>query len=343
MRRHEGGLRQQLAPLRAQFDQVLPIGAVAVQEHDQLLHRAALGIEPRSVDRGRHVPVSVGFQDVSGRLARSRPRPSSISTCRARCDFLGGPRYKSSSGGLDESKAECSGEAFQGEAASMTSSAKSAIHTAETVAGRSAKRADLKPVFRFAPSPNGYLHIGHAYSALRNYEMARQHDGRFLLRLEDIDVDRCRPEYEQAIFDDLAWLGLQWEEPVLRQSEHFSLYASAVERLRDRGLLYPCFCSRLEISRVVSGVRDWPRDPDGGPIYPGTCRHLPIEERERRLASGQHAALRIDMAKRCRRPACCSAWCEFGEGEEGRDVRAEPSSGATRCWPRKDIPTSYHV
>jgi glutamyl-Q tRNA(Asp) synthetase len=225
----------------------------------------------------------------------------------------------------------------------MTSSAKSASHTAETAAGRTAKRADLRPVFRFAPSPNGYLHIGHAYSALRNYEMARQHDGRFLLRLEDIDVDRCRPEYEQAIFDDLAWLGLKWEEPVLRQSQHFSLYASAVERLRDRGLLYPCFCSRLEISRVVSGVRDWPRDPDGGPIYPGTCRHLPIEERERRLASGQHAALRIDMAQAVTEAGMLLAWCEFGEGEEGRDVRAEPQLWGDAVLARKDIPTSYHV
>src|SRR6476619_6605188 len=119
----------------------------------------------------------------------------------------------------------------------MTSSASSAPGHA----GRPKGDNDLRPVFRFAPSPNGYLHIGHAYSALRNYEMARQHDGRFLLRLEDIDLDRCRPEYEAAIFEDLEWLGLTWEEPVLRQSQHFSLYASAIEGLRDRGLLYPCF------------------------------------------------------------------------------------------------------
>lgn len=202
---------------------------------------------------------------------------------------------------------------------------------------------DLRPVFRFAPSPNGFLHIGHAYSALQNFENARRRDGRFLLRLEDIDLDRCRPEYEAAIFEDLAWLGVKWEEPVLRQSEHFSLYASAVEGLRDRGLLYPCFCSRLEISRVVSGVRDWPRDPDGGPIYPGTCRHLPAEERDRRLASGQHAALRLDMGQAVSEAGMLLAWCEYGEGEEASDVRAEPQLWGDAVLARKDIPTSYHI
>jgi glutamyl-Q tRNA(Asp) synthetase len=221
----------------------------------------------------------------------------------------------------------------------MTSSAASTPGPVAKAAGK----GDLRPVFRFAPSPNGYLHIGHAYSALRNYEMARQQDGRFLLRLEDIDLDRCRPEYEAAIFEDLEWLGLTWEGPVLRQSQHFSLYASAIEGLRDRGLLYPCFCSRLEISRVISGVRDWPRDPDGGPIYPGTCRHLPVEERERRLASGQHAALRIDMGQAVGEAGMLLAWCEFGEGEEGRDVRAEPQLWGDAVLARKDIPTSYHI
>ncbi len=205
------------------------------------------------------------------------------------------------------------------------------------------QESDLRPVFRFAPSPNGYLHLGHAYSALRNSELARQHDGRFLLRLEDIDLDRCRPDYEQAVFEDLAWLGLVWEEPVLRQSEHFSLYASAVEGLRDRGLLYPCFCSRLDIARVVSGLRDWPRDPDGGPIYPGTCRHLSQDERARRLASGQHAALRLDMAQAVSEAGMGLAWRELGEGEEGRDVRAEPQLWGDAVLARKDIPTSYHI
>ncbi|MDB5648631.1 MAG: tRNA glutamyl-Q(34) synthetase GluQRS [Hyphomicrobiales bacterium] len=203
--------------------------------------------------------------------------------------------------------------------------------------------SSLQPVFRFAPSPNGYLHIGHAYSVLRNYEMAREQDGRFLLRIEDIDIDRCRPDYEQAIYEDLAWLGITWEQPVLRQSEHFAVYASAVERLRERGLLYPCFCTRLDISRAVSGVRDWPRDPDGAPIYPGTCRHLSLDERDRRLASGQHAALRIDMSQALSEAGMLLAWCEYGEGDEPRDVRAEPMLWGDTVLARKDIPTSYHV
>lgn len=206
-----------------------------------------------------------------------------------------------------------------------------------------ADRSVLQPVFRFAPSPNGYLHIGHAYSALRNFEMARAHDGRFLLRIEDIDTDRCRPDYEQAIYEDLTWLGISWEKPVLRQSEHFSDYARAMERLQDQGLLYPCFCTRLDISRVVSGVRDWPRDPDGAPIYPGTCRHLSQEERNRRLASGQHAALRIDMSQAIFEAGMLLGWCEYGEGEEPRDVRAEPMLWGDTVLARKDIPTSYHV
>jgi glutamyl-Q tRNA(Asp) synthetase len=217
--------------------------------------------------------------------------------------------------------------------------------SSEFVKGREqvADRSVLQPVFRFAPSPNGYLHIGHAYSALRNFEMARAHDGRFLLRIEDIDTDRCRPDYEQAIYEDLSWLGITWEKPVLRQSEHFSDYARAVERLQDQGLLYPCFCTRLDISRVVSGVRDWPRDPDGAPIYPGTCRHLSREERNRRLASGQHAALRIDMSQALFEAGMLLGWCEYGEGEEPRDVRAEPMLWGDTVLARKDIPTSYHV
>ncbi|MDB5595104.1 MAG: gluQ [Hyphomicrobiales bacterium] len=206
-----------------------------------------------------------------------------------------------------------------------------------------ADRSVLQPVFRFAPSPNGYLHIGHAYSALRNFEMARAHDGRFLLRIEDIDTDRCRPDFEQAIYEDLTWLGITWEKPVLRQSEHFSDYARTVERLQDQGLLYPCFCTRLDISRVVSGVRDWPRDPDGAPIYPGTCRQLSQEERNRRLASGQRAALRIDMSQAIFEAGMLLGWCEYGEGEEPRDVRAEPMLWGDTVLARKDIPTSYHV
>ena len=209
--------------------------------------------------------------------------------------------------------------------------------------GALAPKGDMRPVFRFAPSPNGYLHIGHAYSALRNFDMARRRDGRFILRIEDIDTERCRPEYEQAIFEDLEWLGLTWDEPVLRQSEHFSAYAKAVEHLQERSLLYPCFCSRLEISRVVEERRDWPRDPDGGPLYPGCCQHVSDEERARRLASGQHAALRINMAQAVSQIGQLLGWPEYGEGDDVRDIHAEPALWGDCVLARKDIPTSYHI
>ena len=134
------------------------------------------------------------------------------------------------------------------------------------------------PVFRFAPSPNGYLHLGHALSALRNFELARAAGGRFLLRIEDIDAARCRPDYEQAIYDDLAWLGITWEQPVRRQSAHFDEYGAALARLDAMGLVYPSFESRGEIARLVAAREThapWPRDPDGAPLYPGDARALP--------------------------------------------------------------------
>src|SRR5580693_10616783 len=143
----------------------------------------------------------------------------------------------------------------------------------------------MPPVFRFAPSPNGYLHLGHAYSALLNADMARAADGQLLLRIEDIDPQRCRPEYEKAIYEDLRWLGISWQEPVRRQSENFSDYRAAVAKLEAEGLIYPSFESRSEINALVgererSGLR--PRDPDGVPLYPGAARNLPSAERERR-------------------------------------------------------------
>src|SRR5499427_2008089 len=142
------------------------------------------------------------------------------------------------------------------------------------------------PVFRFAPSPNGFLHLGHALSALINVEMARAADGRFLLRIEDIDAARCRSEYEAAIYQDLAWLGIGWEQPVRRQSEHFDDYRVALARLDAMGLLYPSFESRGEIARMVAARERharWPRDPDGAPFYPGDARALSSSERRRRI------------------------------------------------------------
>src|SRR2546427_5156066 len=140
------------------------------------------------------------------------------------------------------------------------------------------------PVFRFAPSPNGYLHLGLAYSALLNFDLARQAGGRFLLRIEDIDATRCRPEFEAAIYEDLGWLGITWETPVRRQSEHFGDYRDAIGKLSAQGLIYPAFESRAEIARLVAQRETagaWPRDPDGAPLYPGAAKSLSSAERQR--------------------------------------------------------------
>src|SRR5215475_707635 len=173
-----------------------------------------------------------------------------------------------------------------------------------------------RPVFRFAPSPNGYLHLGHAFSALLNFDLARERGGRFLLRIEDIDATRCRPEFEAAIYEDLAWLGIAWETPVRRQSEHFARYRGAVEQLSALGLIYPAFESRAEIARLVAQretAASWPRDPDGAQLYPGTAKSLPPDQRERLMAQGAPYALRLDMAAALAR-ANNLAWTEQGTG-----------------------------
>jgi len=200
-----------------------------------------------------------------------------------------------------------------------------------------------QPVWRFAPSPNGYLHLGHAYSALRNFEGAQRSGGRFLLRIEDIDQGRSRPEFEAAIYEDLAWLGLAWEEPVRRQSEHLGEYAVAIDRLRTHKILYPCFCTRSEIVQAVADRPDWPRDPDGAPLYPGTCKRMSREMRESFLMAGRHAAWRIDMPDACARLEQPLGWREFGEGEDCRDIRAEPQVWGDVVVARRDTPTSYHL
>src|SRR5579863_10328500 len=203
------------------------------------------------------------------------------------------------------------------------------------------------PVFRFAPSPNGYLHLGHAFSALLNADLARETDGRFLLRIEDIDPARCRPEFEQVIDEDLAWLGLPWEKPVRRQSEHFAEYRAALEKLTALGLVYPSFESRTEVARLTAEREKgspWPRDPDGAPLYPGTARSLLPQERERLLKSGAPYALRLDMAAACRRVGeLC--WIERGEGPAGEagTVTADPAAWGDVIIARKETPTSYHL
>ena len=137
-------------------------------------------------------------------------------------------------------------------------------------------------VFRFAPSPNGYLHLGHAFSALLNLDLARQTGGRLLLRIEDIDLARCKPEFEAAIYEDLAWLGIAWDEPVRRQSEHLADYREALEKLSAQNLVFPSFETRAEIAKLVAqreASGRWPRDPDDAPLYPGTAKLLSSDQR----------------------------------------------------------------
>lgn len=192
------------------------------------------------------------------------------------------------------------------------------------------------PVFRFAPSPNGRLHLGHAYSALLNERMARETGGRFLLRVEDIDRPRCTDALTEAMLADLAWLGLVWEEPVLRQSEHLTDYHDAQRRLRELGLLYPCFCSRRDIALAAAETGE--RDPEGQPLYPGTCRRLSDEERLHRLAQGEPHAWRIAMDEAVARIGAALFFTE-----EGSSMQAQAEAWGDVVLVRKDIGTSYHI
>ena len=193
-------------------------------------------------------------------------------------------------------------------------------------------------VTRFAPSPTGYLHLGHAYSALRAFAAARQSHGHFLLRIEDIDAGRCRPEYEAAILEDLSWLGLEWDMPVRRQSDHFEDYAAALERLREAGLIYPCFCTRKDIREEIARSPSAPHGPEG-PLYPGTCRGLSQETRAQRLARGEAYALRLDVAAALARVGDGLHWHDRAAGR----VIAEPATLGDVVLARKDTPTSYHL
>jgi glutamyl-Q tRNA(Asp) synthetase len=203
----------------------------------------------------------------------------------------------------------------------------------------------MLPVFRFAPSPNGYLHLGHALSALLNFDMAGAQGGRLLLRIEDIDETRCRPEYEQAIYDDLTWLGIAWERPVRRQSEHYESYRAALARLESQGLLYPSFDSRGEIAALIAGRGSgWPRDPDGAPLYPSDAKSMPAAERQRCMAAGEPFALRLDMAAAVPRAGALS-WTETGHDPGGKTatVPAAPEAWGDVVLARKETPTSYHL
>jgi glutamyl-Q tRNA(Asp) synthetase len=196
-------------------------------------------------------------------------------------------------------------------------------------------------VTRFAPSPTGELHLGSAYSAWTGWHRAREAGGRFLVRIEDIDIRRCRREFETAILEDLKWLGFDWDGKVRRQSEHFSTYGEALDQLAARSLIYPCFCSRAAIERELAASANAPhgqlQGPDG-PLYPGTCRHLSAQERRDRTAAGQEHCLRLD-AERAARGA---GPYHFVDETLGR-VEGQPLLMGDFVIARKDTPTSYHL
>jgi glutamyl-Q tRNA(Asp) synthetase len=203
-----------------------------------------------------------------------------------------------------------------------------------------------RSTFRFAPSPNGPLHLGHALSAILNHEMARAADGRFLLRIEDIDQARCTPEFEMGIYADLGWLGLDWEKPVRRQSEHFVEYESALRSLIDRGLVYPAFLTRGEVrSRVAAfeaGGAAWPCDPDGTPFYPPDDRQRSSADRQKLLDSGIKHAWRLDMRRALETTAGRLEWTETGDGQSGQ-IAADPAAWGDVVLSRSDAPSSYHL
>lgn len=192
-------------------------------------------------------------------------------------------------------------------------------------------------VTRFAPSPTGYLHLGTIYSALFTENAARDAGGRFLVRVEDTDRGRCRQEFEDQILDDLRWLGLEWEEPIRRQSEHLESYESAIQDLRTQGLLYPCFCTRKEILEEIDAAGVAPHGPDG-PVYPGTCRNLSEAERAEKISTGTAYALRLDIEKAHARAGEIT-WRDREKGE----VIARPERFGDVVIARKDGWPSYHL
>lgn len=208
-----------------------------------------------------------------------------------------------------------------------------------------ARRGDPPIVTRFAPSPTGRLHLGHAASAIRAHDLARGGDGdggggggggAFLLRIEDIDAGRCRPAFVEGITEDLAWLGLTWDGPVVRQSDRLELHADALERLRAQGLLYPCFCTRGEIAREIAASASAPHAEDTEPRYPGTCRSLSFAERQARM--DRRHAWRLDSAAAIA-AAGPLAWHDSGAGR----VVADPADHGDVVLARKDAPASYHL
>ncbi|RBP07279.1 glutamyl-Q tRNA(Asp) synthetase [Roseiarcus fermentans] len=193
-------------------------------------------------------------------------------------------------------------------------------------------------VFRFAPTPNGALHLGHAYSALMNQRRAGETGGRLLLRIEDLDRSRCKRLHEDAIRFDLAWLGVGFDGAPRRQSEHTADYAARLSRLEQAGLVYPCFCSRAEVARAAVG-----RDPDGAPLYSGACRALTGAQRRARLARGDKAARRLDMGRALAAVAGPLAWIEYGEGTAAETRIADPAAWGDVVLGGRDLAASYHL
>jgi glutamyl-Q tRNA(Asp) synthetase len=199
-------------------------------------------------------------------------------------------------------------------------------------------------VTRFAPSPTGWLHLGHVHAAWFAFAAARQAGGRYLVRLEDIDPARCRPELAAGILEDLAWLGLSSDGPVRVQSAHLDEYRGVLDALAARGLVYPCFCSRAEVAREMAGSAAAPHAPDGAPRYPGTCRRLSGAERARRIADGQPHAWRLDMAAALAvAPALSFTALEADLRTPGTIVTADPAPFGDVVLGRRDVPASYHL
>jgi glutamyl-Q tRNA(Asp) synthetase len=203
----------------------------------------------------------------------------------------------------------------------------------------------MTAVTRFAPSPNGHLHVGHALSAIIAHDAARKNGGRFLLRIEDIDLERRRPEFVDAIYEDLAWLGLAWEQPVLVQSEHFAGYLEAADKLIAMGLLYPCFASRAEIAAAADPAKT---DPDGAPLYPRLWKGASADAISARMAAGEAPALRLDMdgalkALARKRGDVPLTFTEVGQDGTRRTIVAEPQRWGDAVIVRKEVPASYHL
>ncbi|KRE06228.1 glutamyl-Q tRNA(Asp) ligase [Bosea sp. Root381] len=205
-----------------------------------------------------------------------------------------------------------------------------------------------QPVFRFAPSPNGRLHLGHALSALTNERFAARMKGRLLLRIEDIDRERCTPVLEQAMRADLDWLGIVFEPEPRRQSEHFADYGAALSVLQGQGLIYPCFCSRQQVRAAVAAQEgacgcSWPADPDGAPLYTGTCRAVEPTEAQARQPAGEAHVLRLDMTRAIAAAGDGIGYDVIDEAGEALRVKARPTRWGDVVLARRDIPTSYHL